>query len=166
MSNVAGGSILLHPTLGINPRLTFCRYCGSDEGTELMFLGIKNYVDKCVNPACGMEHIGGSNRRGKCMACGYAVHRRELTPGEKLPSESPCAKCAANMKAVDDAVAEGGIYWRCEGCGATGAFTKDSDLAKKVRHDSQTTTEPVGVTFPKDCPNCAEKEGDENKEES
>lgn len=58
-------SIVLHPTLGVNPRLsvTICRLCGKEEeGKDLFLLGNKDYVADC--PGCGAKVYGGMDKEG------------------------------------------------------------------------------------------------------
>jgi hypothetical protein len=155
MARADYGSIMLHPTLGINPHLTFCQRCGGD-AEDVLMLGIKNYVDKCAS--CGCEHYGGSDKQGECMRCGsHNLQRRTIGDTEKLPVPA-CAKCREMIEACNKAVEDGGVFWKCAGCGSEGAVVKDSELAIAARNYSGIEApDPVGIEV-NDCPLCRPKE--------
>lgn len=145
--------IELHPTLGVNPRLTVCPRCGGD-GPELMLLGRRNHKFSCKQ--CGTTSYSAR----KCLRCaadgrypydGIAV---ELEASERVPG-SLCASCeqeAAGHKAIVEA---GGIYWQCESCKQSGVI-RPSPFTEMVRAAAGIAApNPVGARFTKaDCPVC------------
>ena len=91
-------SIILHPELGVNPRLFCCPKCHGDNGQNgLVLLGRSNYIDVCNG--CGMKHIGGANKKGvygykECQRCqNQSFTRKELGEHEKIEGEY-CSKCS------------------------------------------------------------------------
>jgi hypothetical protein len=155
-------SITLHPSLGVNPRLVICRRCGSDTN-ELILLGIKNRVGKCS--ACGAKVIGGMNSGGTCPACNQRaslVDTKELRDHEKLPV-GLCASCEVEMKEHAAIVADGGVYWRCKDCRASGVIKAESAAAKAIREGEKVAApEPPCIELDNTtCPACS-KQHDEN----
>lgn len=144
-------SIRLHPTLGVNPRLTICPGCGGT-GDELILLGIRNYIDKCSG--CGLQMYGGGpDSNNPCPTCGRygSFYRlRDLAEFEKLMSPNLCKKCVKRQKACREMVAAGGIHFRCKECDAEGAIKADHDLSKRVREQMKIEApKPCGVEFEK-----------------
>lgn len=144
--------IQLHPTLGVNARLTVCWQCG-EAGQDLMLLGIRNFKDICSN--CGTVHYGGANKEGfqrKCAKCEcYGPFNREmLTEFEKIPA-GLCKKCQDEKDMHDSIVKAGGVYFRCKECGKHGVIKAESGLSKAVReHSGVAAPMPVGIEF-KEC---------------
>jgi len=146
-----GGSITLHPKLGLNPRLTVCPCCGKD-GPEIALLGIVNTIYSCRG--CDIKFVGH-----KCPKCGTTCGLekvRQLEEGERLLG-SVCDSCREKQATADTAVREGGVYWRCTDCKLEGAIKKN-EFSEKVRlaHGKGMRYEgPCGVEFTKkDCPAC------------
>jgi hypothetical protein len=140
--------VTLHPTKGVNPRLTCCEQCGG-EMNDLILLGTRDYYTTCA--ICDVKLIGG----GKCPKCQRpGINKTPLPPGP-LPS-GVCASCQEKNKQCEEMVVAGGIYWKCGDCGSMGAVSGDSELSKRVR--AQMGIEPpqaCGVEFDKDtCPTC------------
>ena len=148
--------ITLHPTLGVNPHLTFCPNCGG-ETNELLLSGSVNSIWKCKS--CGMNHIGYP-KGGECQKChSYDVeHLRELYDSEKLPGNL-CDSCEKQVAEFRAEVKAGGVYWKCSDCPATGVIKAESDFAKNVRKQLHIAAPwECGVEFTKaDCPACREK---------
>jgi len=151
--------IELHPTLGVNPRMTFCPRCGGD-GPELVLVGRDNAKYTC--PECGAVHLGRPDNvpeqlyRG-CQKCGSRYdrgwERRELSEFEKLPG-SLCADCEKEIEEHQELVAQGGVYWRCAECGKQGVI-RAGDYASAVRESAKIAApDPVGVEFER----CSEHE--------
>lgn len=152
------GNIELHPEKGVNPRITVCCQCGEDIG--LVLLGRHEHKDICNK--CGLVYYGGKPLGGECPRCHtYGWHREPIEEHEKIP-EGLCEKCQESQRELDKVVAEGGIYWRCDDCNATGAIRASSPLAKQVREQlGIEAPKPCGVQFSKakGCPVCNKKEG-------
>jgi hypothetical protein len=75
---------------------------------------------------------------------------------EKLPG-SLCEACEKEVAEHAAEVAAGGVYFRCEACGATGVVKADAPLAAQARKG-------LGIPAPKpcgveagSCPNCPTK---------
>jgi hypothetical protein len=157
--------LLLHPKKGLNPRLTTCARCGG-EGRDLLLLGKADYKDICDE--CSAVHYGGANKdsssgRRACFHCGSSSFtRKPLEELEKVP-HGLCQACEQEVALHKKLVEEGGIYWKCKDCGASGVI-KDSPLSKHVREQLNIKApEACGLEFSKsggsiNCPAC----GDEN----
>ncbi len=148
-----GGSIRLHPKLGLNPHMTVCPRCGKD-GPEIVLLGAQNYIYTC--PSCEARSIGYPNF-GKCPKCSSIMTRdRQIEEWERLPG-SICDECRQKQAAAEAVVKDGGVYWRCVDCKSSGALRK-CDYSERVRlaHGKGTRYEgPCGVELSKrDCPVC------------
>jgi hypothetical protein len=146
-------SIPLHPKLGVNPRLTVCRRCGGNTN-ELVLLGNRNKVMKCTS--CNALNYG-SRASDKCSACSQRSLEldHELSDAERVPAMAPCDACAKELDEHAAVVADGGIYFRCADCRASGVIKK-SPFADAVRaaHGLEAPA-PCGVEFTKaDCPKC------------
>jgi len=91
------GDIRLHPTLGVNPRITMCPMCCRDSG--LVLLGIHNYYDTCSD--CDSVVYGGINNRSPCPKCG-SKHRKDRTYLDEHQQHVPvpviCSECQGYMK--------------------------------------------------------------------
>lgn len=166
-------SIVLHPKLGVNPRLTFCPKCGGDSNS-LVMLGIKNYVDTC--PQCDAKLYGGADRmhdgdlsnNWRCGRCGhrdsssaFSSNRRELGEHEKVPGDL-CKNCKEFYSTLHKAAHENnGCGVVCERCGSRFVVHGGSPFVKKMRDDNAM---PIGKPFivgVPQCENCADKkEGD------
>lgn len=157
-------SIRLHPEKGLNPRLCICPWCGEDNG-EIALVGVEDKKYKCRN--CGQQWIG-KRRCPNCEVAGEYLGR--LEEGEKLTG-GLCDKCKEKEADMIKAVEEGGIYWKCEKCGSTGAFSAKKklsteisgsaevdvypdDIVSRVRKALNVPDGPCGITFNGDCPVC------------
>ena len=152
---MAKGDIVLHPKLGINPRMTICIRCGG-EGRELILLGNKNKVITCPN--CDANVIGSSTK-GKCPKCQRRLaggKSRELEDSERIPA-GYCEKCENELKSFDDEVKRGGVHIKCK-CGMTGIVKAGHPLAKHARdHFGFHNGEPCGIET-EVCPQCEVKD--------
>lgn len=145
-------SIELHPEKGVNPRIMKCELCGKDYGVAL--LGAKDGTCKCKD--CGSKTIGSRTRCAKCNS-------RNVVSLGRHPEHEPvvggfCNECEAEQKKLNEAcraeVEAGGVYFRCKGCGSTGAIKRDKPLAAEVRrHMKIDAPKPCGVEMD-ECPNC------------
>lgn len=148
-------SIELHPTKGVNPRLTQCPYCGKEAGIAL--IGRREY--KGFTKCCDIQ-VFGLLEEGYtvCPKCGknascYSV--KKIEDHEKLPMI--CEKCEKQRYLADDEVKNGGIYFKCVKCGSSGAITREHPIAVEIRKKSNIKApDPVGVELT-ECPNCADK---------
>jgi len=155
-------TIYLHPTKGVNPRLTICRNCGKDVGVAL--LGSREGLYTCTS--CGTHSIGGrpgKDRPGhlgssicpKCEASDSYVRERSIEDGEKLPIEL-CDECKKLEDDTAQMVREGGVYFKCAKCGSAGAIKGTHELAIEVRKKLEVEApKPCGIEFDeKTCPVC------------
>ena len=110
-------SIMLDKERGVNPGVLGCERCGEDYGVALYGRG--GYKKKCSH--CDTVNICMAGTQ-ECGNCGkYLSGKPErLRPTEKVHS-GLCTKCEEAQKATDDAVKEGGVYWKCKDCGSAGA---------------------------------------------
>ena len=157
------GSILLHPTKGVNPKLTICQWCGGD-APELALIGRHDSIYKCND--CDMKLYGGKSLyKQKCPKCGQTgrwTFDRKIGDYERLPG-GPCDTCkkkieAQNKRMADSEaeVAAGGIFWKCEKCGSEGAIKRTHPICAAVRKQmNKPTPERCGVAMtPEECPVC------------
>ena len=146
---MSSGSIQLHKPNCINPHMTFCPQCGG-EGREIILLGAKDSVGHCDN--CSLDVIGA----GKCPKCKTRTRVvRKIEDHERLPG-SLCEKCEAEQKKFAEAVAAGGVYWRCIDCKREGVIKATVPYAKTVREALKLPAPtPCGVEFKEpNCPAC------------
>lgn len=147
-------SIPLHPTRGVNPRLTFCPRCGGD-GRELILIGANDKVITC--PHCGMNAIGFKTTQ-LCPSCKKRLSGgkvRTLEDHEKLPG-GLCLKCEEEVKKVEELIKDGAVHVKCKKCGMQGVLRKDHPLAIQARnHFNLHNGEPCGVEVDS-CPQCGE----------
>lgn len=145
--------ILLHPTKGVNPYLTYCPRCGGD-GRDLILVGRKDSVNECR--ACKLTVFGG----GPCPKCGMSTEFvRKMEDREKLPG-GLCEACEKEEAEHEAAVAEGGVYFKCADCGVRGVIKASAPFAAKVREaHGIAAPKPCGVEFTKKdgCPQCGDK---------
>src|SRR3954470_15362765 len=102
-------STLLHPKLGVNPRLTTCERCGKD-GRDLLLLGTSNWFWECVN--CEQKILSTKGKQPKeCPQCHFHNIKllRELEPSERIVS-GLCEACEKELEEHADIVAKGGVY--------------------------------------------------------
>ena len=141
----------LHKDKGVNPRVTCCSNCGKDVG--LVLLGAHDRMYEC---RCGAKLIGTK----KCPHCNATGHCNDLGPvpeHEKLGIEL-CDDCEKAIKACNEEVKKGGVFWRCTLCGASGAFSAGSEIAPAIRE--KMGVEPpkaCGVEYNDNCPVCIKK---------
>lgn len=145
--------LVLHPTKGLNPKLTFCPRCHSD-GPELILVGVHDKVYKCED--CKTAHIGRPPQ-GRCQNCkSYAVHfERNLGELERLPGDL-CETCKKELAVFKAEVVKGGVYWRCKDCAQNGVIKTSAPLAAQVRAQMHIEVpQECGVEFDaRDCPAC------------
>lgn len=151
--------IRLHPTKGVNPKMTVCRGCGKDVGIAL--IGAEDWIYKCKD--CGANFIGRPDPGVPCRKEHHTIEKvREIGEHEKLPIEL-CDECAKKEEAAANAVKEGGVFWRCTDCGSNGAILAESPMAIAVRKQLNIKApNPCGVEFSKkDCPVCSAQKPEE-----
>ncbi|MBF0553240.1 MAG: hypothetical protein HQK96_01640 [Nitrospirae bacterium] len=101
-----------------------------------------------------------------CPRCGagkdkdrYASHFEVIERNAEAPmkmSGGLCPKCDKMRKDADLEVSKGGIYWKCDKCGSTGAVKATSELSKNIRKKMKIEPpNPCGVVLlPEQCPVC------------
>jgi hypothetical protein len=148
------GSIELDPKAGVNPRLTFCPRCGGDSN-ELVLLGARKFKRIC---SCGCVNFGarGGDKCGKCGEGLSHARREEIKEHDRLPALGLCETCKEDEAMLKEVVTQGGIYWKCKDCHASGAIKGEHPIAQMVRWKMKIETpKPCGIEFSKvDCPNC------------
>jgi len=161
VSRSKDGSIRLHKTKGLNPRLTRCMDCGKDVGVAL--LGATDYMYKCRS--CGKTTVGVFKHTSKCPQCEMAGGSTEEVPEfAPLPMEL-CDDCVKKRKEFHDTLVEaaktGGVAAKCLNCRAQMVVAGSSELAKDTRKRSKIAAPGlVGVEVP-ECPNCRAKPANE-----
>lgn len=149
--------IPLHPTKGVNPRLTFCPRCGG-EGRELILVGANDKVITC--PHCGMNAIGFKSTQlcPKCKKRLMGGKVRTLEDHEKLPGNL-CEKCEEEVKKIEELIKDGAVHVKCKGCGMQGVLRKDHPMSIQARdHFNLHNGEPCGVEVDA-CPQCESNDG-------
>lgn len=153
--------IRLHPEKGLNPHLAICPNCGKDNG-EIVLLGNQSTKWQCQQ--CNGVVIAASKsperRKQGCPRCHAHNFTKlgDITGNEKIPG-SLCKSCQDAQNSVDEAVAAGGVYWKCKDCHSEGALKAESVLAQKVREQLNILPpKPCGIEFDKTtCPICSVK---------
>lgn len=151
------GSIRLHPTLGVNPRVMKCEKCGKDYGVAM--LGMSNIVWSCNS--CGSKTLAGGAEpvSQPCQKCGGRSYKRERTLGDhEMLVSGFCDDCIKEQDEHRSIVQAGGLYFRCSDCHAGGVI-KDSEFTREVRSKmNKPAPELFGIEFSKkDCPACGPK---------
>jgi len=141
-------SITLHRERGVNPRLTFCPRCGK-EANELVLLGAHEAIGEC----CGITVYGG----GRCPKCNRFTERvGTIGEHDRLPASQPCDECGAELAEHAKVVAEGGVYFRCTDCNASGVIKATPFAAEVRKAHGIDAPAPCGVEFTEEnCPACA-----------
>jgi len=147
-------SIPLHPTLGVNPRMTFCTRCGG-EAQELALIGRYNYKLICD---CGFTMYGGRGKLTECPGCKrsiYEARKVELEEGERVPAGEHCDACRKQEAEFAEIIKAGGILWRCAEYPAHHGAMRPNDFTRQVRKQLKTPAGPCGVELTKnECPVC------------
>lgn len=148
-----GGSIPLHPTKGVNPRLSTCSKCGKDNG-EILLIGTNEKIFECEG--CDAQHLSDRTPK-KCAKCGASNFRfvRKLEDNEKVAG-GLCKECEGESNKFKAIVAAGGVYFRCVDCKAQGVVTAEALAAKHAREQlGIPAPKPCGIELNKDsCPRC------------
>jgi len=99
----------------------------------------------------------GTKGKWKCPSCGAdaLTYKRRLDEQECIPA-GLCEKCETEDREMKEAVAQGGVFWRCADCNSGGVIKAGVPLAEAVREQYGIgAPDPVGVEFTKnDCPVC------------
>lgn len=143
-------NVTLHPEKGVNPRIGYCVRCGTDH--SVILLGMWNRAFHCSE--CDTVTFGAKYHR--CEKCkGKRGEMKPIGEGERLPA-GLCRVCKEEIKDYAAIVAEGGVYWNCEDCKASGVILPNA-LTRDVRSTHGLVNgEPCGVTFNKEtCPACS-----------
>lgn len=157
-AKVRQGSVLMHPTKGINARPSECPQCGKDMG--VVMLGVNDHAGFCRT--CAVLNIGIRNDgKAKCRNCGNNDLEMNLIPDNAKVPEL-CDQCVERASAMADMVAEGGCYFLCETCKAHGTFHKDTPIAKDVRkqwliQDKPSESPPGAILTELNCPECQKR---------
>ena len=157
-------SIPVSTKYGMNAAVEVCPNCGKETGAVVLVGRCNKY--KC---SCGNIIYGRFNNQTKavCSQCNgvdivlieYDVEAPPMLRG------NPCDACVKIERECAEEVRKGGILWRCEDCGSTGAVKADTPVAKAVRNKTGILPpRPCGVTFTKEnCPVCGKKDEEEAK---
>lgn len=145
--------ILLHPTKGVNPRMTQCPRCGGP-GEEIILLGrldMKFTCARCHQVSYGARHCLNE----KCQSSHGT--QEPIEEHERLPG-GLCKACEAKQAAVDAMVQAGGAYFRCKRCKSEGAIKADVPLVIALRERyGVVAPNPIGVELEM-CPHCHDAE--------
>lgn len=140
-------SVQLHPTLGLNPRITICPACKKDVG--LVLLGKH---DKCtICEECGQRHYGDPHRRS-CVRCKSQRLRHEVVPEHEKIEADFCNDCLALRTAMHETLEDGGLLVVCEKCGSQSALPKDHSVTVELRKEHP-TEKKLGIKI-ESCPMC------------
>jgi hypothetical protein len=72
----------------------------------------------------------------------------DLEPDERVPDNSVCEKCTNELSEWADMVKAGGVYFKCQECGANGIVHAGTELAEQVRESQKIAAPaPVGMEF-------------------
>lgn len=149
--------IPLHPTRALDPHLTICPICGGK--TNSLVIGYTRKAElpngKTVYCTRGQERALRKSLVDSGVLHSYEFDQLEwksLEENEQVPDSEPCKKCKEEIQkeqtVLAEAVAEGGVYFRCLQCKCRGVFTKESNIAVEVRKVSgKEAPEPIGIEF-------------------
>lgn len=141
-------TILLHPKKGLNPKMICCYRCGN-ETNEILLLGISEYKHKCLS--CSTFFIG--KRKDKCPKCkAFSTSSEVIGEYEKVTS-SLCDNCKKEIEEFQKIVEEGGVYWRCHGCGKNGVIVKNEFTDNLRKEKNILPPNVIGIEFDQ-CPVC------------
>lgn len=148
---VKPGSVLLHPTKGLNPRDAVCPRCGQKHGKVM--LGMREYAGICQD--CNVFNIGLRKGATECDTCGSENIEVKRIP-EKMPLPQLCQTCEAEIAMQESILTAGGVLWQCEDCGNTGSVAAGHPLAIETRRQTmKPAPEPCGALLDKTtCPVC------------
>lgn len=149
--------ITLHPTLGVNPHLTYCPRCGGDTN-EIMLIGTRTTIRKCAG--CGIKIYGHGwvEPCPKCKHKGPHDQVGRIMENDKLPGSTVCDACAKELAAFRKVVDKGGVYFYCAECKHSGVIKASAAFSKAFRrHHNIAAPNPIGVEFDK-CSQHGDKE--------
>lgn len=136
-----------------NMHPTYCPACMVDVGEEVD-LGVSDHVFKCYN--C-QNHYLGPVWPGACPVClgkpGKQRHITRILAWVRVPGKH-CQECFEKELAVNAEIVAGGVGFQCTNCGHKGAYSANTDFAKRVRDGMRLQApEEVRVQIDK-CPRC------------
>jgi len=156
---VKNRTIPLSPHGGLTPHLTYCQHCGQQTGEITV------------------GHLFWLMHEGERVACCYKKHKAkvckrlgidprqvtlvEVGPWEQVPANDLCDQCKQAEAEVRQVVELGGIFFRCQKCGAEGAILGQHPIVSEVRESAlkdgliAKLEDPVGILLT-DCPQCSE----------
>lgn len=129
-------SLSVHPTKGLDPRLTYCRRCGGD--CEELTLGA---IRKGTLPNGQLVYADVRSKyklAQELLESGDINHKGDITWSslddyEKVPVTEPCNSCKSELLIEAEEVKKGGVYIKCIACGVRGVIKAETNLAKEVR---------------------------------
>ena len=146
------GELLLHPTLGLNPRLCFCPSCRTDTD-YIRQLGNRNCARTC--PDCGLENFGAEPGE-TCRRCQFplrSAETRDLAESEKIPGEL-CAECRAAADRAEKLVRSGGVFLYCKKCRSVVAISARDEMSIRARNIKNCPPPELLTVHVDSCPQC------------
>ena len=138
------GQIPIHPTKGLDPRLTYCRRCKCKTNERIVG---DNRLMTATDGQTAIAPKGQTTQIAKKLGWtpgSYTV--KEVPPG-RLPATELCDSCNEELAQFDEIVKAGGVHWRCLDCGLSGTIGK-SDYADMLRDYMEIKPPvPCGVEF-------------------
>ena len=139
------GRIPISKEGGLEPHLCFCPRCGGDNGELTIGVLFKQETRKgriYFNRGEGRKAMKSAGIDPYSDTIGHPIHVEDR---EKVPG-GLCDACASELETFKKIVEEGGVYFQCGECGATGVFKADCELSRGVReHEGIEPPKPVGV---------------------
>jgi len=129
-------NIPLHHERGLDPHLCFCQRCGGKTNAITVGVVMKGKSSKGV-------HYYQQGRRGEVeksideqlsdVVC--------VEEHERVPDTHNCEKCQTELNEHKRIVEDGGVFFKCKTCDATGVLRAKSQLAIEVRREVQRTAD-------------------------
>ncbi len=134
------GSIPLDPDKGLDPHMMFCSRCGGE--SNALTIGALRKA-KLADGRWIFSQADQRNKTAKNLIDQGIIRTRydldwiKLDEDERVPDPTPCDDCQQELKQWADLVAQGGVYFRCKTCSATGVIKPGTDLAVAVREKAK-----------------------------
>ncbi len=138
--------IPLHPERGLDPHLTFCTRCGGD--TNELTIGVVFKAETADGKKL-YANRGQTYKLEKKLNIPLHLEWTEVGEREKVPAAGYCDTCTKDLKAQQEMVKAGGIYFRCITCGLNGSLKKNEYTDRIRAHLKIYAPDPCVLQFDK-----------------
>ena len=144
-------SIPIDPDKGLDPHMMFCVRCGGESNSLTIgaLRKAKLPTGQWVYSQADRRNETARDLIGRGMVkTRYDLDWVKLDEHERVPDPTPCDACAKELKQWAELVEQGGIYFRCKTCSATGVVKPGTDLAIAVRKQAEVDPpDAMGMEF-------------------